>query len=183
VALLWVLRHLTGFARLVWGRFKGSPIFLFQSHLCIVYFDPILTRHAHSQATIPGLTSNAHSPLVQNEQDKIVDSQTKQYKKTADQQRNEWRTHLKYAHTHTPPHTHIPSLSHTSKGHHVEWAFPMPASPTPPPDFRPLALLCLPEGAHNVVGLGHVYFTIELALPKEPRQVCTYMCIYMNVFI
>ena len=59
---------------------------------------------------------------------------------------------------------------HHSKGHQVEWAFPAPATPTP--DYRHLAMLCLPEGAHTVEGLGHVFFTIELALtPHEPRQV------------
>ena len=57
-----------------------------------------------------------------------------------------------------------------SKGHQVEWAFPTPASS--PLDFRHLAMLCLPEGAHNVDGLGHVFFSVELALaPNEPRQV------------
>ena len=37
--LLWVLCHLTGFTRLVWGRSKCSPSFLIQSDLCIVYVD------------------------------------------------------------------------------------------------------------------------------------------------
>lgn len=51
----------------------------------------------------------------------------------------------------------------------MEWAYPVPTSPKP--DFRHLAMLCLPEGAHNVTGLGHVFFTVELALkPDEPRQ-------------
>ena len=57
-----------------------------------------------------------------------------------------------------------------SKGHHVEWAFPVLS--VSPPDFRHLAMLCLPEGAHNVEGLGHVFFSVELSLtPNEPRQV------------
>ncbi len=73
-------------------------------------------------------------------------------------------------HVYVCAHALTPLVRGTSKGHQVEWAFPTPGCTAP--DFRHLAMLCLPEGAHNVNGLGHVFFSIELALtPNEPRQV------------
>jgi len=73
---------------------------------------------------------------------------------------------VRYTFARTP----TPRVRGRSKGHQVEWAFPTPGAAAP--DFRHLAMLCLPEGAHNVNGLGHVFFSIELALtPNEPRQV------------
>ena len=58
---------------------------------------------------------------------------------------------------------------HHTKGHITEWVYPAPVSGEG--DFRHLAMLCLPEGAHTVEGLGHVFFTIELALaPVGPKQ-------------
>jgi hypothetical protein len=78
-------------------------------------------------------------------------------------------------HAHARPRTIITRMRRPSKGHQVEWAFPTPASS--PLDFRHLAMLCLPEGAHNVDGLGHVFFSVELALtPNEPRQVLPCLC-------
>ena len=76
------------------------------------------------------------------------------------------RARVRYTFERTP----TPRVRGRSKGHQVEWAFPTPGAAAP--DFRHLAMLCLPEGAHNVNGLGHVFFSIELALtPNEPRQV------------
>uniref|UniRef100_A0A7S0I329 AVL9/DENND6 domain-containing protein n=1 Tax=Hanusia phi TaxID=3032 RepID=A0A7S0I329_9CRYP len=56
---------------------------------------------------------------------------------------------------------------HHNKGHTVEWTYP----PSPGVNFRHLAMLCLPEGAHHVTGLGHVFFTVDLALDGEEQ--CT----------
>uniref|UniRef100_A0A6U5Z9V8 AVL9/DENND6 domain-containing protein n=1 Tax=Guillardia theta TaxID=55529 RepID=A0A6U5Z9V8_GUITH len=56
---------------------------------------------------------------------------------------------------------------HHNRGHTVEWTYP----PSPGVNFRHLAMLCLPEGAHHVSGLGHVFFTVDLALDGEEQ--CT----------